>query len=561
VRRALCLTLLLAAGTPAVSAQVVRPGDQPPALPEFESPEPGEPLRLPPIPPVSRPDRLPSGPRVFVRSLQIEGNRALSSSELEGVAGPWLGRALAAEELIELRDALTGAYVARGYVNSGAVLPDQELANGELQVTIVEGVLAAVAVEGTTSLDPDYVRSRLERSARTPLDVHALQERLQLLQQDPRIARIEAELRPGALPGEGRLDVRVEEAQRFSWIFSGANDQPPGIGETAGELRMLTYDLTGAGDILDLAGTFTEGMARWEARYAIPLGPSDTLLELRGRGTYSDVVESPFDELDIESRAYTYGVGLSRPVYRTPRTQLRLGVTGELRRTETKLLGQRFSFAPGAEEGWTRATVLRSFADWTRRSRDSVIAVRSTLSFGVPWFDASDAPHIPGVDTPDGTFVAWLGQVQWARLLPDRYRGSQLIVRGDAQLTPDALLSMEQFGLGGHQTVRGYRENELVRDNALVGSLELRVPVLRSRLGANTLDVGPFFDIGYAWNHDSDTPGPKTLASLGLGARYRPNERLLLETSWGGKLRNVGRRTDDTNLQRYGFYVRSSLRF
>ena len=85
--------------------------------------------------------------------------------------------------------------------------------------------------------------------------------------------------------------------------------------------------------------------------------------------------------------------------------------------------------------------------------------------------------------------------------------------------------------------------------------------MLRSRLGRNTLDVGPFFDIGYAWNHESGTPGPKTLASLGIGVRYRPNERMLIEASWGGKLRRVHRRTDDHSLQRYGFYVGASLRY
>ena len=43
---------------------------------------------------------------------------------------------------------------------------------------------------------------------------------------------------------------------------------------------------------------------------------------------------------------------------------------------------------------------------------------------------------------------------------------------------------MEQIAVGGMRTVRGYRENQMVRDNALISSLELRIPLLRTALGA-----------------------------------------------------------------------------
>ncbi len=65
--------------------------------------------------------------------------------------------------------------------------------------------------------------------------------------------------------------------------------------------------------------------------------------------------------------------------------------------------------------------------------------------------------------------LAWLGQFQLAHRLWDS--DNQVILRADAQLTRDPLLPIEKFAVGGANTVRGYRDNQLVRDNGLVLSV------------------------------------------------------------------------------------------
>lgn len=52
------------------------------------------------------------------------------------------------------------------------------------------------------------------------------------------------------------------------------------------------------------------------------------------------------------------------------------------------------------------------------------------------------------------------------------------VARAAAQLTPDSLLPLEQFSVGGIATVRGYGQNQLVTDNGVLGSLEVRLPAL-----------------------------------------------------------------------------------
>jgi hemolysin activation/secretion protein len=132
----------------------------------------------------------------------------------------------------------------------------------------------------------------------------------------------------------------------------------------------------------------------------------------------------------------------------------------------------------------------------------------------------------------------------------------QLLFRLDAQLTNAPLLPLEQVVIGGRFSVRGYRENQLVRDNGLIASLESRIPLVRNTPWAEYVQVVPFVDFGQGWNSKVPTPGPKTLLSIGLGLRWGTAWRVGVplrtqaEVFWGYKLKDV--RTEGGNLQDKG---------
>ena len=98
---------------------------EPPTLPkQFETPTPPPGTLLPPapIPPETAP--FPSL-RVFVREIRVIGSTIFSAEELAKVTDPYVNREVTSEDLEALRVALTLLYVNNGYVNSGAILPDQ----------------------------------------------------------------------------------------------------------------------------------------------------------------------------------------------------------------------------------------------------------------------------------------------------------------------------------------------------------------------------------------------------------------------------------------------------
>jgi len=132
-RRRISLFLLVIGAAGNAWAQVspplpseTRPGEKPLPLPEFRKPAP-ELIELPPVKPPEA-GRVPLGVRATVRKFRITGNTAISDAELAKVAAPFENRELGTAELEELRRQLTLLYVSRGYINSGAVIPDQRIA-------------------------------------------------------------------------------------------------------------------------------------------------------------------------------------------------------------------------------------------------------------------------------------------------------------------------------------------------------------------------------------------------------------------------------------------------
>ncbi|MBI5234061.1 MAG: ShlB/FhaC/HecB family hemolysin secretion/activation protein [Deltaproteobacteria bacterium] len=476
-------------------------------------------------------DKLSSKDRVFIKKIKLTGNTKFTENDLAGVIEPYENREVGFEELQALRQELTLYYVNRGYISSGVIIPDQKVSDGIVTLKVIEGALVDINVEGNKYFRSSYIKDRLALASKAPVNINNLQRELQLLQQDPRIKRINAELLPGVMAGESNLKVKVEEEKPFKSMFSFSNSQSPSVGAYRGELMLAHTNLSGRGDVLEGRFGLTEGAGDMSFSYTLPINARDTTLEAHYRKSASTVVEETFRRLDIESRAETYGMTLRHPLFKSPEQEFGFALTGEVRRDTTFLLGRPFSFT-GSADNVSHVTALRFSQEWVSRSRFEVIALRSNFSFGVDAFNAT-----VNSGSEDGKFVSWTGQVQVVRQLSDT--GALMILRTDAQFANDALLPMEKFSVGGMNSVRGYRENQLVRDNGMVSSVEFRLPVIRSGQRGAVLQFAPFADLGRSWNSGKETPNPENISSIGAGVRWAISQRAYFQTYYGRPLRKV----------------------
>lgn len=495
--------------------------------------------------------------RVFVREIRVTGSTVFSAEELVKVTGSYMNREVTTEDLEALRVALTLLYVNKGYVNSGAILPDQAVTDGVITFQVIEGGLTRIEVEGNRWFRASYLQKRFSLGAGPPLNINSLQEQLQLLLEDPRIQRLNAELKPGLRLGESVLDVRVEERIPYRPSFDFNNYQSASVGEKRWSTTLEHLNLTGNGDILTARYGRSKGVdPLLDFRYSLPITAWDTTLSLHYRRNTSAIIEEPFNELEIETKSDIYGISLRQPVYRTLNSELALELMGEHLTSKTSLLGEPFPLSPGAnQKGESFVTALRPALEWVYRTQNQVVSARSRFSVGLDALGAT----INKNGEPDSRFFSWLGQFQWVRRLG--ILDSQLIFRSDLQLADKALLSLEQIAVGGRYSVRGYRENTLVRDNAFLTSLEARVPLIRNIFLADFVEVAPFFDYGRPWNTKFSSLEPKDISSVGVGLRWAATIpwpiplRPQFELYWGHRLRKIETSERNRNLQDRGIHL------
>ncbi len=508
-------------------------------------------LALPP-PPATGNSMLSTVPFVHVEQYRFEGNTVVSDSELQAIALPYTARKISARELFELKNAITRHYIDKGYINSGALLPDQEVTDGIITFRIIEGRLTDITITGIKRIRDSYILSRVDHGLDHPFNIIELKETLQLLQQDPLVKRLDGELVPGLSPGEAALNIDVSESSPFGLTARFANDNTPAAGEIGLELNGRYLNVSGRGDTISGRFRHTQGSNEYTARYSIPFNAADTRMEIFYDHGESSIIEAPFDLIDITSKTRTMGLSLTHPFIKTLSRELSLTLRGEKRRSETFLFDRPYSFSDNITGGITDITVGRLSMDWTAYRSREAFALRAVLSCGL---DILDAGHF--LSEPDGEFTSLLGQAQWSRRL-ELVTGDLLILKASAQLASDGLPSMERFGVGGFNTVRGYRENQFVRDNGLTASAEYRFPVARipvpvvSRdLSDGMLLLAPFLDYGRSWNKNS-VPGTAAIFSAGTGIRWDLSKNLHARVYWGMGIKTTGETGND--IQDSGVY-------
>ncbi|NET59301.1 MAG: BamA/TamA family outer membrane protein [Symploca sp. SIO2E6] len=531
-----------------------------PDLPPLPTTPPETPTPILPTTPTPETPATPteSGVKVKVVRVDVLGSTVFSPEELAAAVAEFIGKEATFEELLEIRTVIAKLYTDNGYTTSGAFLPPQDLTDGVVMIQVVEGAIEEIEIAGLERLNEGYVRSRLGLAAQVPINLHRLEEALQLLQLDPLLDTVQAELSAGTAPGLSVLRVNLTEAQPWIAEVGFDNYNSPTIGSLGGSLTLGNRNFLGFGDRLSTKYSLTTGLDSYNLEYAIPLTPQDGTLNLNYTNSGSDIVELPFSQFEINSRSHTLSLGFRQPLIRTPTRELALGLSFDLRQSQTFLLEDiPFSFSLGPDDGKSRVSVLRLSQDWINREPSRVLAARSQLSFGLNLFD----PTINDTSV-DGLFSSWLGQFQWVQAL-----SSDTIVIGRiaGQFSLDPLLPLEQFSIGGVDTVRGYRQNQQVADNGIAASLEFRYPVISDPDGFGTIQLTPFIDVGRVWNNDRNTSiaigtsSSATLASIGLGLHWQVAPSFSARLDWGIPLISVDNEGSSLQDQGISFSVRYQL--
>lgn len=519
----------------------------------------------------------PTGDRFLAREIRVTGSTILESEDIREITAPLEGTQVTIEDLRQVADRITQLYLERDFITSRAVLADQEIVDGVVEIRVVEGRLSDIQIEGNTHVSQSYIRDRIELGAKVPLSTSKLEDQLRLLRANPLFDNIEASLRAGEGLGESILLVRVTEAPRFGASVSVDNYSPPSVGSERLVLNARYRNLTGWGDEL-AAGynrTTAGGTDVFDFSYRIPLNAMEGTLQLRAAPSRNEVLRQAVPKpiiqgrpqpLQISGERELYEVSFRQPLVRSPREEFALSLGLSYQNGQTFLFDNPSAFGIGPDaNGESRTSVIQFGQDYVRRDTQGAWAFRSSFNFGTGLFDATDstdgfaalspaqAQTITDIDTiPDGQFFSWLGQIQRVQRLSDN---NLLIAQLDVQLTPDELLPAHQFVIGGGLSVRGFRQNARSGDNGFRFSLEDRIALGRNSSGLPTFQLIPFIDAGGVWNVESNPNTPldqRFLVGTGVGLLWEPEPRVRIRLDYAIPLIDLNDR--GVNAQDDGFY-------
>lgn len=516
----------------------------PTPLPESR-PEPDAPFQFPDTVPLPT---SPEAPAVefSVETIDVVGNTRFET-EIDALVQPLLeAETITLQDLFNLRTAITELYVRGGYVSSGAFVPNnQDLTDGSVTIQVVEGSVEEIQILGLDRLREGYVRSRIAPATATPLNLNTLEAALQLLQVDPLLSQVNAELTAGSAPGTNLLILELAEADPFLMDFGIDNYRSPSVGSLEGTVGATHLNLFGWGDRFSVGYSGSEGLDIVELRYTVPVNGLNGTVQVAYESESSRIIDPVFLEAGIRGNSDTFSLSYRQPLTRTLANEFALGLGFDWRESRSFILDDiPFSFSVGPEDGIATVSRVNFFQDWVNRDINSVIAARSQFNLGLGILGAT----VNDTGT-DGEFFSWLGQFQWVEQLSSDLL---LVSRVNAQLTPDSLLTLERFSIGGIDTVRGYIQDQIVTDNGITASTELRIAV------AEDVQLTPFIDAGGGWNNQTPDPENPFLLGIGLGMQWQPNEDFSLRVDYGLPIIAVG--DTGNSWQSSGIYFSIGLR-
>jgi hemolysin activation/secretion protein len=484
----------LGCGCLPVSAQVqIPPGATPggalPHVPPAVPPAPreGELFEIPRV--YDRPLGLEEGPRLVVKSFKLEGvvdrrkhhvRAAEVQALLDTARAQQPAQGFSINQLQKVADKVAAYYREHGYVLAQAFIPAQKVANGEVTVAVMEGKLASVKVEGNKHYPVRTLVRPFKSLLGEPLDKDSIESALLTLTNYPGLTAFGV-LGAGKDVGTTNLTLRVQSEDRVHLDSETDNYGTQYAGEYREQLTLTINDPLHWADRLKLTGQFASSFDGSGARgtyggadYEVPLfSPNDFLHLLHLTNAYNVGAAAVVANVNSSGRTRVDEVGYRHDFARTRLGSASIGIAFNVKSATFD--------APPAVLYDDKLTTARIDAQWEGIDTRFRGVDRATFSYTHGFNDllGSLGAYDPNNSIAD-SHVSRLGASgQFNKLTLELQRlqritqYTSLVLRVDGQYTKDPLVSLEQFSLGGPDSVRAYSVAEVLAEKGGIATLEL----------------------------------------------------------------------------------------
>jgi hemolysin activation/secretion protein len=490
------------------------------------------------IPPVEQ-------PKVLINKFIINNAQVLGPDDFAVVLSKYRGRELSISDLEKIADKITQLYRSKRYISSLAYVPPQEIKDNTAQITVVEGRIGDITIEGGKYYKQQNIERKFHLEPGQILNYAELDKNLRRINKQPD-RTVEAVMKPGE--EQGTSDIVLKTADERPWHISAGYSNEGTLYTTKNRYtfglahnNLLGHDdkLSGKFQMGDRSDIYSVG-----GSYTFPINKYDTRLGAYGAYSHSEI-GGPFEVLSPGGKAVAYGGFITHPLFDEdmqnpiPFTFAMDIIAGfDSISVWNKLLGQ--------ESSHDELRVIKAGFNIDEKDSSGRTFISQDMRIGLKNFLGSMDKYAISSSRLDGSseFVKNTGSLTRISRLP-----AQTFLVGNIkyQITSDPLVTSEQFVLGGSGSVRGYPENEYFADYGMIASAELRMPAFlfprelkvpwdKDRTAiSDAIQFVCFADMGKGYLKKARVGERKDayLAAIGLGLRFDLYKDLKGKIDWG----------------------------
>ena len=447
----------------------------------------------------------------YLRDINLNGVTIYEKQELNYLWANYINKEISIGEINQIAQSITNKYRNDGYILTQAIIPQQAIEDGVVEIYVVEGFIDSINIEGNiaTKRIGNYAKNL---KGPKPLNSSDLEKNLLLINDLPGISS-----RTVISPSQttiGAADITIQP-QLDKYNFNAALDNYGSryIGPLQLSLSTQINNILGNGEsaiFQYVTDPDDDERTYLYSRINAPVHNSGTTLGLDA--AYSDTLPGyTLEPFQVEGRYLKFGIDLNQPIVRS-RTR---NLFSTLRFDYLNLKSNNIvdTFTTQDEIAAIRLGFNYNNLDTFWKPAINELSVQ--ISQGINVFDASTI-NDPNLTRSDGDpqFTKIDGTLSRTQTLSNDLN---LYTAIKGQLSNNPLLSSEEIGFGGRFFGRGYNPSEIVGDDGFGATIEARW----KPDNVHDYEIFAFYDIGKIWNQETDNDAleKQSIASAGLGLR------------------------------------------
>lgn len=479
--------------------------------------------------------------RFDVERFDIVGNTLLSAGDISELLKPFTGKGREYGDVQRALEALELRYRSAGYSAVQVSVPEQELGKGVVRLNVIEARIGSIVVEGNKAFSEANVRASLPAlkagSSPRASDISA---NVQLANENP-AKQADVVLRLAEKEGDVEARVAVVDSdplKPFVTLDNTGNKQTGDYRLGVGVQHANLFDRDHVGTLNYITSPSKAGQVKiYSASYRLPLYSLGDSIDIIAAHSDVDagVTQTTLGPLAFSGKGDVLGLRYNQLLARLGEYSHRLvyGLDRRAYKNSCTLVDFNIGCGSAGASVTVRPVSLTYSGNWATPGRvtDFNLGYARNLPGGANGKDADfdaarpsnalDANNNPVPGASSHYSIARVGASNVSAFAGDWQFRAALTM----QLTSDALVSGEQFGVAGANAVRGFLEREVARDKGSIASVEIYTPNLADKIAASrgALRALVFYDRGSAENNllagQTDTL-KTTISSIGTGLRW-----------------------------------------